>query len=384
MYVNYQNEGTYFFMKNMKNIVKSAAVITSAAALLLTSGCMGDTKWAFKSDEYYAKNSAWILNTYISTMGAVNKAAESDSSINIKNMNFDKQEIEGKLAKDWVYAEAKASCLRMITLNKLVKEYNAKVDQSTFDMQKQMYLNYYYTPSKELYEELGVSEDTFVEAYIMPEANYDAVFNAIYQKGGTKAVSDEDVEKYFTDNYVTYYYLTYNLKMTDDTGTSVDIDDETKDKYEENFRKYQHMLNDQSKTTKDVDEQYKVDFGAEESNGATETQAADDIENADLKKAVQDAAEKKAEIVTINDKVYLIYKGSIKEKAADIKPDDEITEENSGAVSRNSIVSKMKAEEYKEFFEDELDKLKYVRNDACIAKYSVMRTVDILKKRAGN
>ena len=48
MYVNYQNEGTYFFMKNMKSIVKSAAVITSAAALVMTSGCMGDTKWAFR------------------------------------------------------------------------------------------------------------------------------------------------------------------------------------------------------------------------------------------------------------------------------------------------------------------------------------------------
>ena len=369
-------------MKKMKNILKSAAVITSAAALVLTSGCMGDTKWAFRSDDYYAKNSAWILNTYISSMAAVSKAAESDSSINIKNMNFDKQEIEGKLAKDWVYAEAKASCLRMITLNKLVKEYNAKVDQSTFDMQKQIYLNYYYTPNKELYDELGVSEETFVEAYIMPEANYDAVFNALYQKGGAKAVSDEEVEKYFTDNYVTYYYLTFNLKMTDDTGTSVDIDDETKDKYEENFRKYQHMLNDQSKTTKDVDEQYKIDFETEDI-GTTETQIADDIEEADLKKAVQDAEEKKADIVTINDKVYLIYKGSIKDKAADIKPADEITEEDSGAVSRDSIVSKMKAEEYKEFFEDEFDKLKYVRNDACIAKYSVMRTVDILKKKAG-
>ena len=43
----------------------------------------------------------------------------------------------------------------------------------------------------------------------------------------------------------------------------------------------------------------------------------------------------------------------------------------------------MKSEEYKEFFEDEVDKLKYERNDACISKYSVMRTVDILKKKAG-
>ena len=383
MYVNYQNEGTYFFMKNMKSIVKSAAVITSAAALVMTSGCMGDTKWAFRSGEFSAKNSAWILNTYTSAMSAVSKAQESDSTINIKTMDFDKQKIEGKLAKDWVYAEAKASCLRMITLDKLVKEYNAKVDTSTFDMQKNFYLNYYYTPQKELYDELGVSEQTFIDAYIMPEANYDAVFNAIYQKGGTKAVSDEDVEKYFTDNYVTYYYLTYDIKTTDQSGVSTEIDDETKDKYEENFRKYQHMLNEQSKTTKDVDDQYKIDFEAEESKGATETQAVDDIESEDLKKAVQNAEEKKAEVVTIGDKVYLIYKGSIKEKAADIKPEDEITEEDSGAVSRNSIVTKMKSEEYKEFFEDEVDKLKYERNDACISKYSGMRTVDILKKKAG-
>lgn len=364
----------------MKNVFKPVLLTAMAAALAISSGCSGDTKWSFKSGDFSLTNGNWIYNSYESTRSAVAKIQEEDSEATIDNIDFDKKEIEGKAAKDWIYSDAKKSCLRQLTLDNLAKKYKVKADETELESVKKMYISYYYSESKDLFEKLGVSEDSFVEAAIKPSYTSQAIFNAIYGKGGEKEVGDEELNKFFKENYVTYYYIGYSMKTTDENGESQNIDDDTKDKVETSFKKYANMLNKQSKTTDDVDNEYKNDFSVEQSAGASETVMLDNMEDEDLKKAVTDAKEKEAVVVDINDTKYLIYKGNINDKVKDIKYNEDIKEEDKGAVSRDSIVSNMKSEEYQDFLDEEQSKLEYTRNDACIAKYSVMRTVDIYKK----
>lgn len=364
----------------MKKILKTAAVITAAAALACSTGCSGDTKWSFSSGENKVTSGSWIFNTYVYTMDAVSELQKEDSGNTISNIDFEKKLIDGQPAKDWIYLKAKIDCKRQLTLDNLMKKYGAVVDTADVESMKQLYVNYYYNGSKDLFEQLGVSEDSFVDAYVMPGYKSDAIFKKLYGKGGEKAVSDEEVKKYFTDNYVTYYSLSYSLKTTDENGSSVAVDDDTKDKINESFNKYKHMLNDQGKTTKDVDDQYKIDFSVENSPSETETTVLDDMEDANLKEIVSEAKVGEATVVTKNDTIYLVYKTDINEKAKNIKYSEDITEQDTGAISTESIVSKMKKQEFEDFLDQEIDKLDYTRNDACIARYSVMRTVDIVKK----
>ncbi len=364
----------------MKKIFKTAAAVSVAAAVACSAGCGGNTKWSFKSGDNELTNGNWIFETYIGTMNAVSKISEGNSEKNIQNIDFEKEEIEGSPAKDWIYMQAKIDCKRQLTLDNLMKKYGATVDQSEADSMKQMYVNYFYSGSKELYEKLGVSEDSFVTAYVLPNLKSSALFNKLYGKGGEKAVSDEEMNKYFTENYVTYYTLTYNLKTSNDSGESMDISDEQKDIAETNFRKYVKMLNEQGKTTQEVSDQYKVDFSVETAPATNETTLASDMEDEDLKKEVEAAEVKKAKTVTIHDTLYLIYKGDINEKVADLKYPEDIKEDDTTSISRLSVARNMKTEEYEDFLDKEIDKLDYTRNDDCIAKYSVMRTVGIIKE----
>ncbi len=366
----------------MKNIIKPAVLTALAASLAISSGCSGDTKWSFKSGDFSLTNGNWIFHSYVSTLNAVSKINEEDTEATVNNIDFNTKEIEGKAAKDWIYAEAKKSCLRQLTLDNLAKKYNTKADETEMESNKALYINYFYTGNKELFEKLGVSEDSFVEAYVKPDYTSQAVFKAIYGKGGEKEVGDEELNKYFTDNYVTYYYVSYSLKTTDKNGTSTDIDDDTRNTVETNFDKYANMLNKQNKTTDDVTTQYKTDFGVENAPAASETVVLEDMEDENLKKAVSEAEEKVAKVVDINDTKYLIYKGNINDKIKDIKYSEDVKDGDKDVVSRDSIVSKMKGEEFENFLDEEQSKLDYTRNDACIAKYSVLRNIDIIKKNS--
>ena len=364
----------------MKKAMKILAAVTAAAALACSAGCSSTTKWSFKTDNLELSSGNWIFNTYTGTRNAVSKLTEIDSKNTLATIDFDKQEVEGKPVKDWIYDEAEKECKRQLALDNLVKKYDAKVDQNQADSTRQMYISYFYSGSKSLYEKLGVSEDSFAEAYVMPNLKSNALFDAIYGKGGEKEVKDAELNKYFTENYITYYTLTYNLKTTNDSGESVDIDDETKEKVTTNFRKYVHMLNDQSKTTTEVSDQYKVDFEADTAPATSETTLASDIENADLKKELDAAETKVAKTVTINDTLYLIYKGDINDRVSHIKASSDSTEEDADAISRESVLGNMKKDEFDEFLDKETEKVDCTKNDDCLNKYSVMRTVNILKE----
>ena len=366
----------------MKKTAKILIAVTAAAALACSTGCSGDTKWSFKSDDATLTSGNWIFNTYSGTMDAVSKLSEIDSKNSLETINFDEQQIEGKSATEWINDEAEKNCKRQLTLDALIKKYDVKVDQSEADSSKQLYINYFYAGNKDLYEKLGVSEESFTEAYVMPNIKSNALFEALYGKGGEKEVKDEDLNKYFTENYITYYTLTYKLKTTNDSGESVDIDAETREKVDTNFNKYVNMLNKQSKTTTEVSDQYKIDFEVDSAPATNETTLASDMEDEDLKKALEEAETKVAKTVTINDTLYLIYKGDINDQVSKIKSTKDTTEENTDAISRESILSNMKKEEFNDYLDKQTEKCDCTKNDACINKYSVTRTVNILKEEA--
>ena len=97
--------------------------------------------------------------------------------------------------------------------------------------------------------------------------------------------------------------------------------------------------------------------------------------NEDVQKEIKALGDKKADVKTIDDTYYLLYKGSINEKAKNIT--DDSTKQD--AISRLNIVHDIKDDEFDKYVEAEKKKLKYDTNDACISKYSVERTVKIIK-----
>ena len=362
----------------INRIVRSASVLAAAAILVSAAGC-ADTSWSYKTSNKSITNGMWIYSTYSQVSTALSKIQEeTGKTVDITDDDFSSKKVEKKKVYDWIQTNAKDKCIEALTYEKLVKDNKVKIDENTIKSGEKMYESYMGGAS-DLYDKLGISMKSAAYLDSTVQTYKDEVFKKLYDKEGTKAVSDDEVQKYFKENYTDYYYIHYSLKTTDDQGNSKDIDDDTKDKVTAAFARYATELNNGSKTPTEIDEEYKKDFslGADDTvpSTAATSKLSDSNMNEDVQKEIKALGDKKADVKTIDDTYYLLYKGSINEKAKNIT--DDSTKQD--AISRLNIVHDIKDDEFDKYVEAEKKKLKYDTNDACISKYSVERTVKIIK-----
>ncbi len=362
----------------INRIVRSASVLAAAAILVSAAGC-ADTSWSYKTSNKSITNGMWIYSTYSQVSTALSKIQEeTGKTVDITDDDFSSKKVEKKKVYDWIQTNAKDKCIEALTYEKLVKDNKVKIDENTIKSGEKMYESYMGGAS-DLYDKLGISMKSAAYLDSTVQTYKDEVFKKLYDKEGTKAVSDDEVQKYFKENYTDYYYIHYSLKTTDDQGNSKDIDDDTKDKVTAAFARYATELNNGSKTPTEIDEEYKKDFslGADDTvpSTAATSKLSDSNMNEDVQKEIKALGDKKADVKTIDDTYYLLYKGSINEKAKNIT--DDSTKQD--AISRLNIVHEIKDDEFDKYVEAEKKKLKYDTNDACISKYSVERTVKIIK-----
>lgn len=355
----------------ISRIFKAAAVLSAAAVLVSAAGC-ADTSWSFKSKNKTLTAGEWIYYTYSAQSDAVSKIQEEDKDFDGKN--FADKKIEKKNAIDWIMDEAKETVVAHMTMEKLIKDNKVKVDDSTISMYESQY-SYYYEMAPDFYNKLGVSKESFLDINARYPALSQALFDYRYGEGGPEEVKTDELKKYFTDNYTQYYYISYSMTTTDEEGNKSDVDDDTKDDVTSNFAGYAKKLNEGA-TTDEIDELYKTDFSVDTAPSTSKYEILDDSTiSDDLKKEIKALGEKKATVKQIDDNYYLIYKGSISELAKDLESDDDDAE-----VSRSTILHNMKNDDYKKYLEKEQKKLKYETNDACLSKYTVQRTIDIVSQ----
>jgi len=365
----------------MKKIFRTTAVVALAAAIACSGGCSGDTKWSYKSDDQKLTAGDWILNTYVNTLDAVSKVQEKDDKATITSIDFSSQKIEDKKAEKWIEDKAKETCYKELTIQTLAKKHGVKVKESDYEAQKNMYISYMYKGNADFYEDLGVSEESFTDVYVKSLYISDELFKKLYGKGGELEVPDKEIEKYFVENYITYYYLSYPLTSTDDSGNTVDIDDSTKEKVSTNFKKYVKMINEQGKTTADVSTQYLTDFEVENDPSVSKTEEKSSMTEGELTEAIKSAEVGKAEVKTIDNTMYFIYRGDINDKV-EILVDETPENTEKEFILKNTVLTSMKSDDYDKYLKEQQKNLKITKNDACISKYTVQRTIDICKKQA--
>ncbi len=376
----------------MKNIGKkiSALALTAVLACSAASCTIGPGKWSYKTDIAEISAGSWIYNTYQSYNEAVSKIQEANKDnedFDVQLMDIKKEKVEEKNAVDWIFDEAKDKCLSLLTVEKLVKDKNIVIDDEQINLTANMYVQYYYKGSEEataFYEKLGVSEESFGECVARYNYLYQELFKNLYGKDGEKALSDEEVQKYYTENYISYYYIPYSLKTTDENGNSVDIDGETKEKTIANFNKYRNMINNDKKKTADIEEQYKKDFSVESVPSSSEKMLKTKFDESslsdELKKAIKDNKANQAAVTTLNDTLYFIYTESVSDLAKKIKYSEDAKEGETDYLDKLDLVYEMKKDELDEYIDTEKKALKYETNDACISAYSVERAIQIAKE----
>lgn len=355
-------------LKTMKKTAKSLIALSAAALMLSASGC-ADTSWSFKTKYETLSNGAYIYYTYAAYSDAYSKITDYDTYI------LD-QKIEDTDATEWIANRAKEECVAHLTMSRLINEKKIKLtdsDLEAYEGYAESIYSYYFESA---FEQLGVSKETYKKCSGTYSAYSEALFKSIYDIGGTSEVSQEDLEKYFTENYTDYYYFSLPLTETDDSNNTVDISDEDKEIITSRFKNYVELINTDGKTKDDVLEKYQSDYSTDQDPGTSSTAILSESGlPEDLQNAIKELEEGKATCLEVNSSYYFVYKGKIADKLSTIASG---SEESEVVQNRLAVLHKMKNDEYQNYLDEEAKKTKYETNDACLSKYSVKRAVDII------
>lgn len=358
----------------MRHFKKALVVILAVVMAVMSTGC-SDLTWSFKTDDTTVSIGTYLVYEYAAMYEASDLASDSGASI------LD-QTIENTPGEEWIRDKALDSIKKYIVVEKLMNDMKLTVSEEE-ENTASLYSQYAWSSFGDSFESYGISYDSYYKATYLYNVKNEIIFKAIYDKDGTKAVSDEDLKKYFVENYSDYYFITHDLTTTDDDGEAVAMTDEEIAKVKKEFESYVTMMNENKKSYEEVvkayikyagldtdDEEQDEDEKEEditESSPSTHHTAI--IDNSALDESVRDdfknVEEGKAAAFINGEgtsaKYYFVYKTSIEERSEEFLND---------SSDRLSVLQSLKGDEYDEYIEEQAKSIEYTTNEKALKKYS--------------
>lgn len=131
---------------------------------------------------------------------------------------FIEDEDTGKwiLGNQWVVNKAKKDLEEDIAVDTKFKEMKLALDQETVDYLERKISEQWDTVNEQQgYEEKGVSQDSVIYA-LKTQLKRQQIFNAYYDKGGIKEVSESEIKSYLADNYNQVKYYRFEVHSMDE------------------------------------------------------------------------------------------------------------------------------------------------------------------------
>ena len=354
-------------------------------SVLIVSGCTPmslNKEWSYKSGDKELAIGVYIYSLDTAYQQAKSYAQKLDDYDESKDswLEMEITDDDGKkeVASKWIKDQAKLMCLSYLVLDEQIEKEKIDISDDAIasaDEQAETYWNVgqyadygYVMPMKDDLEPYGISLESFRYCSTEYSVKYQALFNKLYKEGGSKEVSDEELTKYFNDNYTDYSYFTVNLytASTDEAGqsTNVAMSDKEAKKVTDEIDGYVKDING-GKSYDDVLDAY---MKANDIESDPATSSIENLENSSLgdevKEALKKLDNKKATAVKVgsgeNAVYYFIYKRNIKDAAKDY-----VADENNKA----NLLSAMKGEEFADYIEELTKKLDYEENTSVIEKY---------------
>ncbi|MBQ8859988.1 MAG: hypothetical protein IJ015_01460 [Ruminococcus sp.] len=379
----------------MKNFTKFLAVILCMVIALSTAACSLTPQYSYKEGDNELALGVYIYALYNAYSQAQSYAQQTEG-YDSENGTYDGEKSFLKVqitddkgvtatADQWITDEADRMLRTLLAVDKEYERLGATMDQTTENGYKasakeywdygpyyQMYGEQYINPYKDIFEPLGVSYESF-EYYYLTSAKQEIVFDILYNEGGEKAVTDEELTKYFTDNYTSYTYFSTNLYNTveatsDQEGGTLSSNEALSEseikKIENNYKGYVSSLNSGAKIA-DITKKFTKDFELESDPSVSNVEILDESSiGEDLVSAIKELKEGTASYKTIGEDdskiMYLFYKDPIKNQVKNYIEDD---------TNRTSVLRSMKADEFQTYIDD-LAKSLDVEISKAVSKYT--------------
>ena len=382
---------TVIIMKPCVKIGSLFMAVLMALTALFAVGCTPislSAQWAYKSGDnelpigvyIYSLNSAYAQAQTYASEQIKDYDAKTDKWLDEKIKDDDGKE---QVAREWIKEQAELMCLSYLVVDEQIVKEKAEVTKdmlATADEQAKEYWNVgpaeyvqmgYYMPYKNQFEQYGVSLESFAYCTTEYSTKYSALFEAIYDKGGSQEVSDSELTQYFNENYSDYSYVFVNLyestadEASDEGTKNVALAEDEVKKLKKEFDGYAKKLNDGA----DFDDVMKDYMKANDMEDDPSTSAIEDLEKNsslgdELKEAIKKIDGKGAATIQVGKDdsavYYLVYKRDIKSTSDKYLADD---------ANRSSVLSAAKSEDFADYIEELTKKLDFEANTAQLDRY---------------
>lgn len=359
--------------------------VVMAFSALAVAGCTPISlkkEWSYKTSDNELAIGVYIYSLDVAYNRAKNFASELKDYDEYSDAWLDKEitDDDGNkaVAREWIKSEAEKMCLSYLAVEEQLKKCGAelsKAELASADEAAKTYWNVgpyasqgYVMPMKDDLEKLGISFESFAYCTLRYDAMRTALFDALYSEDGSEKVSDDELKKYFEDNYTDYSYFTVNLysSTTDEAGEQVNkaLSDKELKKLKDEMNGYAKSLSD-GKSYKDVIKSYMDKNKVEQDPTVSNIEQLDNSTLGDeVKKELEKLESGKAKTVTVGEGdsaiCYLIYKKDIKDSSKEYLSDD---------TNSNSVLHSMKDEDFEKYIEDLAKKLKHEKNSSVVDRY---------------
>ena len=373
----------------MENLKKLTAFSLAVAMLAAFSGC-GDQTWSYRTKDVSLSAGTYIfnlMNGYYEAYGMVDTPDEVDDILKEEVTDSDKDVT--KTVEQFALDSADEDTLKMVAVEDIFKKNNLKLDTDDTAL-SEMYVGQVWSTMKQTCEEYGISEESFNYCYVEAPAKSEKVFEFLYGKGGSEAVSDDALIEYYKDKYTGYAYFSLSMTDHDDEGNAVSKSDNEIKKAEENFKAYADMINNDKKNYKDAVLKYTEDYSL--SSDPTYS-GSYNKEDSTLTEAVtaplDNLKEGQAEFVKSGEGedaiYYLVYKpvtDDIIDFLADEDDDSADTVETTDTASaeteiydlktgysRSSLLEEMKSDDFADYLKNYASGIGVEKNPAVVDKF---------------
>ncbi len=157
--------------------------------------------------------------------------------------------------QDYLRETAKDMAIRQVALEELMEKYDIEWDE---EKRKEAEKSLAQMTDADVIA-YGFNKASYTKAALALSLNENSLFYGLYDKGGDRAVSDQDIRKYYDENYLSYKCI--EIALQDDKGEKLS-DDKVKEK-QELLEKYLKLYKDGMEFD-DVIAQYEKDTAEKE------------------------------------------------------------------------------------------------------------------------
>ncbi len=374
----------------MKPNMKIGSFVLAMLMVLTTVFAAGCTpislnkEWSYKTADEELAIGVYIYSLNLAYSQAQSFAKDQLDDYSTENSDWLDKEIKDdddntQVAREWIKDQAQKMCLSYLVIDQQLKENNIELstdDTAAAEEQAEEYWNIgqyasygYIMPMSKDLEPYGISLESFTYCTTLYSAKYSKLFEAVYGKDGSQAVSDDELTSYFTENYIDYSYVTVNLyeSTKDEAGNSsnVALSDDAVKEITDKFDAYKDKINNGTSYSDFISEYMKAE-GIE--TDPTKT-AVENIESSSLGEEVLAAFKEldtnKAATLKVGEGdsavYYLIYKNDINKDVDEYIGDD---------TQRSSVLSNMKSDDFSDYIEELSKSLDYEANTSVLDKYT--------------